>query len=218
MPQVPTVHPGGNPPLGKFWTLPNVLSLFRIVVAAPVAYLILKDGPILWILTLCLLAIASDYFDGRVARWSHSVSEWGKVLDPLADKLGGGMVVLALVIRGSLPIWFVVLVLVRDLLIFFGGIWLVRRTGHVYMSLWSGKAAMTGLAITALAALLRADTPVLAFCIWATTALLVYSFLRYVGRYIRVTRQHRQLIRETAAVEAAQADAAQADAAQTDQP
>jgi hypothetical protein len=94
-----------------------MLSMLRLLLAAPIMYLIMVNGPLLWLLVLFLLALASDYFDGRLARWSHSVSDWGKVLDPLADKISALMVILALVLRGSLPMWFLGLMLVRDTLI-----------------------------------------------------------------------------------------------------
>ena len=141
--------------LGRFWTVPNVLSMMRLVIILPVFWLIMQDGPLWWIMMLVLLAIATDYFDGRVARWSHSVSDWGKVLDPLADKIGGGMVVAALVFNGSLPYWFLAVLATRDLCILAGGALLKQRTGRIVLSLWSGKVAVTGVAITSLAALLK---------------------------------------------------------------
>jgi CDP-diacylglycerol--glycerol-3-phosphate 3-phosphatidyltransferase len=180
-----TASQPSHPDLGQFWTGANVLSMVRLVLVFPVVYLILIDGSLLWILGLVLLAIATDYFDGRVARWSHTVSEWGKVLDPLADKLAGGLVVLALVIRGALPVWLVVAILARDLLIFGGGIIITRRTGSVPASVWSGKIAVTVTSVTVLAALLRADPEILEISILATVILLAYSFLVYLFRFVR---------------------------------
>lgn len=180
-----------SPDLGKFWTAPNMLSLLRVVLAVPIMYLVLVDGSLLWLLVLFLLAIASDYFDGFLARWLGSVSDWGKVLDPLADKIGGSLVILGLVIRGSLPVWLLLLIIVRDVLIVMGGIFLGRRTGLVVMSLWSGKVAVTTIAITAIAALLHADPPVMQFCIWTTTVVLLYSFVRYIGRFVSLRRAGR---------------------------
>lgn len=172
-----------RPDLGKFWTLANVLSMVRLVIVLPAVWLLFVDGPLFWVMVLVLLAIATDYFDGRVARWSHTVSSWGKVLDPLADKIAGGLVVLALTLRGSLPPWFLALILVRDLVIFGGGIYLARRTSKIPSSIWSGKVAVTAIAVTVLAAILKADPEVMRFCLLATSALLGYSFLRYVVRF-----------------------------------
>ncbi len=180
------------PDLGRFWTVPNMLSLFRMVLAIPIAYLVLVDGRLFWIFILFLLAVATDYFDGRVARWSDTVSDWGKVLDPLADKIGGGLVLLALTVRGSLPWWFFALVIGRDALIVLGGILVGRKTGLVVMSMWWGKAAVTAIAITALAALLNADPPVMVFCLWATSVILVYSFARYFALGVRAIRWRKE--------------------------
>ena len=176
------------PPLGKFWTFANVLSLFRVILAIPITYLILIDGSVAWILGLILLAVLTDWFDGHLARWSHTVSNWGKVLDPLSDKATALLVTGALVVRGDLPIWFVVVIVVRDALIVIGSVMLTRRISHVFMSIWVGKVAVTALAVTVLAALLKADPPVLQFCIWLTLAMMLYAFVLYILRFLRMWR------------------------------
>ncbi len=186
----PPVSSGQQIPsdLGTFWTAANMLSLCRVVLIAPITYLILVNGPLAWLMGLILLAMVTDWFDGRIARWSHTVSDWGKVLDPLADKLMATAVTLALVVRGALPLWFLLLIVVRDAVIVYGGVLVTRRTGKVYMSIMSGKLAVSALAVTVVAALLRADPPVMNFCVLATTALLLYSFVRYILRGIEVAR------------------------------
>src|SRR5690606_37968369 len=103
--------------LDKFWTVANVISLLRLVLVVPVTWLILTDGDFILLTTLLVLTVVSDFFVGRVARWSDTVSEWGKVLDPVADKAAAIAVTLALVLRGSLPVWFVAVVAGRDFLI-----------------------------------------------------------------------------------------------------
>jgi CDP-diacylglycerol--glycerol-3-phosphate 3-phosphatidyltransferase len=169
--------------LGRFWTIPNVLTLFRLVLTIPITVLIFQDGPLLWIMGLVVFAVATDYFDGRVARWSDTVSDWGKVLDPFVDKVAAGLVVTALTMRGSLPLWFLAAIVVRDLSIFAGGAIIRVKTGQIVMSLWSGKVAVTAIAVTVLAVLLKADPPLLEQCIWITTALLAWSFVRYFIRF-----------------------------------
>lgn len=169
--------------LGKFWTAANMLSLSRLLLVLPITYLIIVDGPLTFIFALAALAVVTDWFDGRVARWSHTVSEWGKILDPLADKSAAASIAFALWVRGALPSWFLALVIARDVLILLGGTLLARRMQQVVMSLWAGKVAVTGLSITVLAALLKADPPVMTFCIGVTSALLVYSFARYALRF-----------------------------------
>jgi len=205
-PLQPAVKPA-VPELGRFWTVANMLSLLRGFLAIPLAYLIYIDGPIRWIIGLSFAAVASDWFDGRVARWSHTVSDWGKVLDPVADKVGAVLVVGALTLRGSLPVWLLVLIFVRDFLIVIGGISLARHTNVVWMSKGTGKFAIGALALTVLAALLKADPPIMQFCIWATVVLMVYSFFGYLFRYIRQMRRAQVARRELLAEQAAQASA-----------
>jgi CDP-diacylglycerol--glycerol-3-phosphate 3-phosphatidyltransferase len=174
--------------LGRFWTIPNLLSLARLILVVPVVYLILEEGSLVWLFGLLLLLLMTDWFDGRVARWSKSVSDWGKVLDPLADKVAAAAIVLALVVRDSLPLWFLSVIVARDSAIVLGGVVLARRTGQVVMSVWMGKVAVTALSFTVLAALMRADAPILNFCIWVATGLLVYSFILYAIRWVRLMR------------------------------
>jgi CDP-diacylglycerol--glycerol-3-phosphate 3-phosphatidyltransferase len=174
--------------LGTFWTVANMLSILRIVLVFPITYLILEDGPKSWTFGLIFLAVVTDWFDGTLARWSHTVSEWGKVLDPIADKIAASAVVLSLVIRGSLPAWFLALVLGRDLLIVLGSVIAARRLNRVLMSIWVGKVAVFSLSLTVLAALLDADKPVLTVSIWITSLLFIYSFLLYAVRYFTELR------------------------------
>ena len=174
--------------LGKFWTAANVLSLLRVALATPVVPLVLKESDPTWILGLILLAALTDWFDGKVARWSNTVSNWGKILDPLCDKAAILLIGLALVLRGDLDAWFVAVVVLRDGLIVAGSAVLARRIGQVKMSMRSGKVAVTAMAITLLAALLRLDDSMMDYCIWATVVLMIYSFALYLRRYIALVR------------------------------
>lgn len=189
MPERENAHkPPITAQLGKFWTAANMLSIARLVLIVPITLLILERGSLALLFTLVLLAIVTDFFDGRVARWSNTVSSWGKVLDPLADKAGAAMVTLALVARGSLPAWFLGVIVVRDSAIVLGGVALARRTSLIGASIWWGKVAVTALAVTVLAALLEADPPVLHASIWITTGLMIFSLILYTIRFVRLYR------------------------------
>lgn len=178
-------------PDGNFWTVPNALSVTRALLAAPVAWLILVDGSLRWVFSLLAIIIASDWLDGRIARWSGNVSAWGKVLDPLADKVAGAVVAASLALRGLLPVWFLAALIARDLLILLGSGVLAHRTGSVEMSVWLGKAATGAVAVTVFAALLRADEPVMRFCLIAATILMIASFAAYVVRYVLLAKRSK---------------------------
>ena len=183
----------GLPDLGTFWTAANVLSLSRALLVVPIAGLVYRGGPLGPMFALIGLAIATDWFDGRVARLTDTVSEWGKVLDATADKLAAAAVTLALLLRPeaagpSLPLWFVALAITRDTLLAVGGLVQSRRLGRFTSSLWSGKVAVTALALTVLAALLEAPPRILEALVGLTAAVMAYSIVKYSVRFVAILR------------------------------
>ena len=180
------------PDLGRFWTAANTLSLLRLALVVPITVLLWRDGPLDWLLGLVILVILTDWFDGRIARWTRTVSDWGKVIDPVADKVAAVATVTALTFRPAdphLPLWFFGVVVGRDAAILLGGAAIARRSGQIVMSAWAGKAASLWLALTILAVILRADPPVLQVCLWMATGLFAFSFLLYVTRSLNAIRR-----------------------------
>jgi len=103
------------------WTLPNLLSLFRILIIPLLVYLLSFPDrrSALWSAVLFVVAAITDYFDGYFARRNKSVSDLGKILDPLADKLmvASALIMLAALDRPgepSVPAWLVVVILARE--------------------------------------------------------------------------------------------------------
>ena len=193
----PIPHRPSFPDMGQFWTVANALSFIRILLVAPITWLIYKDGPIGPMFGLIGLAIVTDFFDGRVARWSHTVSEWGKVLDATADKIAAASVTIALLTRPAEPnleLWFVLLAVTRDIILTVGGLLQTRRLGQFTSSLWSGKIAVSALALTVVAALVGAGAQVMEACVWATAAIMLYSIVEYTLRF-------RAIMREGSAIE-----------------
>jgi len=103
------------------WTLPNLLSLFRIAIIPVLVYLLTFTDPFYALLAAALFLLASltDYLDGYLARRHRTVSNLGKILDPLADKL---MIVAALIMLAAMdragepgvPGWLVVIIVARE--------------------------------------------------------------------------------------------------------
>ena len=104
------------------WTLPNFLSFFRILIIPLLVYLLTFADPLSSLLAASLFLVASftDYLDGYLARRNQSVSDLGKLLDPLADKLMVAAVLIMLaamdrVDEPSVPAWLVVIILAREI-------------------------------------------------------------------------------------------------------
>lgn len=125
-------------------TVPNGLSLLRLLGVPVFGWLIVNhyDG---WALTLLAASGVSDWLDGVLARRLNQVSRLGQLLDPAADRLYILATLLGLVYRGIVPVWLVVLLLARDVVL--GAmLLLLRRAGYgppaVHML---GKAATLNL-------------------------------------------------------------------------
>jgi CDP-diacylglycerol--glycerol-3-phosphate 3-phosphatidyltransferase len=97
--------------------LPNALSLVRIfLVPVLVVFLIVVPRPYnLTAAAVFLAAVLTDWLDGRIARRMHQVTNLGKLLDPVADKLLISASLISLVQVGRVPAWMVVLIVCRDL-------------------------------------------------------------------------------------------------------
>ncbi len=132
----------------KLFTWSNLISLSRICITFPVVYLHYTNGQqITWTIGLLIFyGFISDYLDGFVARKMDEVSEWGKVLDPVADKISAFILFLYTVYIGLIPVWFFLLEVVRDLIILSGSAYLQIRHGKVAMAVMSGKWSVNALA------------------------------------------------------------------------
>ncbi|MFA5833114.1 MAG: CDP-alcohol phosphatidyltransferase family protein [Bacteroidota bacterium] len=172
---------------GKIWTISNMLSLSRIVLMIPAIYYLMT--PVKFhreiALLIILAAIATDALDGYVARIRNEISEFGKIIDPLADKISIGIVVVMLTIFGDIPLWFTLLVLVRDLIIFVAGLYIKFKAGIILPSLMSGKVAVSILAFTLVFPILQYPSLLWVYEIfqWITVGLLMYSFFIYTKRF-----------------------------------
>lgn len=124
----------------------NALSLSRIALMPSIIFCLKEEQGVL-LLLLMLAAVATDYLDGYLARRFNQVSDLGRILDPMADKICINSMVVALSIWRGFPWWASILIIVRDILILLGGLVLVKKTKVVPVSNWPGKVTSTVLAM-----------------------------------------------------------------------
>lgn len=177
----------------QVFTVANVLSFLRLA-ALPIIYLDLVSGR--WLRALVLLAVfsATDWLDGYLARRLGQVTRLGKLLDPISDRLLFLVVGVGYVVAGLLPLWAVLLLLVRDLIVVSVGAVLLRRGRRPLGVSRTGKAATFGLMwafpLFLLARVFESTggdpQPVLQVVAWAT--LLINTGLYYLAAvgYARV--------------------------------
>ena len=179
---------------GQVWTIPNVMSLFRIVLLPFLiwAYVGLHNTT----LTIILLAVSAltDILDGKIARKFNMVSDLGKALDPVADKLTQVSMVLCLAFKYKLMWILLGLCVIRETCMFILGLISMKRTGRVYSARWYGKVSTAVLYGTGLALLVFPKMPS-----WLSTALIILCMIVVVLALTLYTRFHMQMWKKAAA-------------------
>ena len=128
-------------------TVPNLLSLIRILTIPVFVLLLLHHGTELAGLVVLAAVVSTDWVDGYVARHTGQVSNLGKLLDPIADRLALIAALLAMVARDAFPLWAALLVIGRDLAILLAGLILLVRYRLRLDVRWIGKAATFDLMV-----------------------------------------------------------------------
>lgn len=128
----------------RIFTIPNVISFIRLCMV-PVYMVLLLNGYDLLATFMFALAAGTDWIDGQLARRTHCVSKLGQLLDPAVDRILMSCGVIGLMLVGRLPIWIVVVVLGRDLMLLIGGAYLLKRYHERVAVIYPGKVATTFL-------------------------------------------------------------------------
>lgn len=131
-------------PSNKIFTVPNCISFVRFCLI-PLFLVLFFHGYNLAATLVFALAACTDWIDGQIARRTNSVSKLGQLFDPMVDRLLMIAGVIALVCDARLPLWIVILVLIRDLLLLIGGA-LLLKFDHIRIPvIYLGKVATTFL-------------------------------------------------------------------------
>lgn len=177
----------------EFMNLPNKLTIFRILcIPVFVVLMLVNTIPYNNYIAVGVFIIASltDMLDGKIARKYNLVTNFGKFMDPLADKL---LVSAALIcLCGSkIPAWIVIIIISRELFIS-GFRTLAADQGIVLAAGWWGKFKTTFQMIMIIVLIL--DIPLKAFdiigwiLIWISLALTIISMIDYVAKNIQVLK------------------------------
>jgi cardiolipin synthase len=134
-----------SPASSRVLTVPNLISLFRIALIPVLVLLILDHDTTTAGVLVYAAVMATDWVDGFVARRTGQVSELGKVLDPVADRLAIASGLIALAVRGAFPWWAAALILVRDVAILIAGAALLAGKRVRIDVRWIGKIATFSL-------------------------------------------------------------------------
>lgn len=182
-------------PVNQNLTVPNALSMLRILLVPFVAYFLLQRA---WVPVLAALGISalSDVFDGWIARRFDQVTELGKMLDPLADKLTQGTIALCMAVLFPSTRVFLVLLVIKEFLMLCGAVFLLKKRKRPCASKWFGKLSTVffyiSIALIVLMGFLRVPERVFQIVVCSalgvTVLAMLYSFIRYFGLFREILR------------------------------
>ena len=173
----------------KIWTIPNILSFFRLALIPFIVWSYFLNVPYLCA-GLIMLSGITDLLDGYIARRFNMVSALGKALDPVADKLTLLAILVCVGIHN--PILFILVGIFALKEIFMGvqGLMIIKRTGTTYSAQWHGKMTTAALYISMLLLIVWTNIPQLAveIILIVCSILVLFSLLMYSIRNIRVLK------------------------------
>ena len=130
---------------GRVLTIPNVISIVRLMCVPIFLWLLFgRDDEFAAALLLAVLG-ATDWIDGFIARRYHQVSNLGKILDPVADRILLLTAIVAIVVSGAVPLWVALLAIARESLVALAAIGLGILGARRIDVTWVGKAGTFGL-------------------------------------------------------------------------
>lgn len=178
------------------WTIPNMLSLMRLLLVPvfSVLYLMSDTQPVLlyWAIGVLVVSGLSDAVDGYIARRFNQISESGKLLDPAADKLTQVAVLVCLTIRYHQMIPLLVICVAKELLQLIGGA-IILKSGVTTMegSHWYGKLATFVFYGVMAAFLFFENMPAWleAVLILLVAGLMLNAFFNYLRLFVKLRRE-----------------------------
>lgn len=172
----------------NIWNVPNLLTMIRMLLI-PVYWVLMMHDHYYWALAVYVVASLTDLADGYIARKYHLITDFGKLLDPLADKLMVLSVMLSLILKDILPLPpFVILAVKEGLMVLGGGIML--KKGVVVYAQKIGKYAqllvVSSLILSFFHAFFdRIGFPLHLILLWAAVALTLCALLFYARDCVR---------------------------------
>lgn len=119
--------------------IPNILTIIRFIFIPFILFFIF-NGNYIYAFIFFTLSGITDILDGSIARKYNLISTFGKLMDPLADKLTQISVLATLVFKNIIPFWILVIVILKELIMIIGASFLYGKDVVVY-SKWYGKLA-----------------------------------------------------------------------------
>ena len=175
-----------RPNVKTIFTIPNILSFFRILLIPQIVWLYVAAGNSRAAVAAVAVSALTDVADGYIARRFRMISDLGKVLDPIADKLTQAALLICLALRYPFVYWVFGLLCLKEVLQGLLGLAVVKATGSMQQARWYGKVSTVVFYITMLLLLLELPEPWVYPLAGLCAAALMLAMLLYVHDWLDV--------------------------------
>ena len=175
--------------------IPNILTTIRLILVPFIGYFFYQGYPddkksLIIAVILFLIAGLTDVLDGRIARKYNQVTNLGKILDPIADKFFQFTVALVFVLKSLIPLWVVIIIVIKELFMGLGVLLLYKKQDIVTGSFWYGKfATVVFYCAILIIVLFRLTKPASTVVISIGVIPLIYAFYRYVRLFFELSNE-----------------------------
>lgn len=175
----------------KIITIPNIISMFRVVLIPFIIYSFVKLNNIPLTVVLIAVSALSDILDGKIARKFNMVSDFGKFFDPVADKATQIALAICLAFKIKTMIPLLIFLLIKEIFMGVSGYIVIKRTGAPDQAKWYGKACTVVLYGSMMAMILFPGMPE-----WLSYALIclcaVFMLISIIGYAVLRRREIKE--------------------------
>lgn len=168
--------------------IPNILTFARFLLVPVFIYCFFSDLDSRYVISASIFILAgiTDILDGYIARKYNMITKWGKLLDPLADKMMQLSAIICLAIDGLIPLWAIYIIFIKEILMILGSI-VLYKDKIVVGANWYGKVSTVLLHLSILAIILIDLTD------WQKTLLIVIALGSAIFALIRYTLNFKHI-------------------------
>lgn len=179
----------------EYFSIPNLMGYFRILLIPVFLYLYGtadSKGEYLWAFVILGISLLTDFFDGKIARKYHMVTDFGKALDPVADKLTQGALALAVLHNYPIMDIFLVIFLIKEIYMAFMGLYLKKKKNIWNGAQWHGKicTAVVDIGIFILLSFPDLSYEAAHVLVDIMIVSIIFSLVKYVRYHLAVLEKH----------------------------
>lgn len=176
------------------WSIPNILCYIRLILIPVFVIIYIKaEEPREYLLSAAVVFVSgfTDFLDGFIARTFHMVTELGKLIDPMADKLTQVSLIFVLVVKIKWMFLLLILFVVMQLYMLVAGLVMLKKGKRLNGSKWFGKISTTVFyaVMLVLVALPNLDSNVTNILMLVCGAFLLLSFVLYIKEYMKMYQE-----------------------------